>query len=142
MGFFDCSSAPKMVYGATSDDYIAFVKDYLLKVGGVSKNAVPVALREAHHDMHSRPVLKGGELYKEKHGWLDGEWWGDAQHGNPEEKLGYVEGYLSCEFGTATAHETHQYVNALNRHFAIEANEHDKIANVLQPILEREKTKS
>jgi hypothetical protein len=142
LGFFDCPSASKMVYGTSSDDYIAYVDKALAKVGHNSQNAVPAALRNAHQQMHSRPVLKGGEEYKEKHCWLDGEWWGDAKHGDPDDKLGYVEGFLACEFGSATVRQREQYVKVLNRHFAVEANEHDKIANILQPVLELEKQKS
>jgi hypothetical protein len=142
LGFFDCPSAPKMVYGASSDDYVTYVDKSIAEAGRDSRNAVPVALRQAHEKMHSRQVLKGGEEYKEKHGWLDGEWWGDAKRGDPDDKLGYVEGFLACEFGSATVRQREQYVKVLNRHFAVEANEHDKIANILQPVLELEKQKS
>jgi hypothetical protein len=142
LGFFDCPSPSKAVYNASSDDYIAYVNKALAEVGHNSQNAVPAVLRNAHQQMHSRPVLEGGEVYKEKHGWLDGEWWGDAKHGNPDEKAGYVEGFLACEFSSATVRQRQQYIDALNRHFVVEANEHHKIADILQPIIAREKEKS
>jgi len=142
-GFFDCPSAPKLAAGSTTaDDYIK----YLDKVTGISKQGhddiVPQALRRAHTKIVGRPTLKGGEVYKEKHGFLDGDWWGDKEGQMPDERLGYVEGYLACEFNRADLHHAALYVKLLNRHFALPANENDKIADALQPLIDLEKHKN
>jgi hypothetical protein len=139
LGYFDCPKAAKQVAGASSNDYIAYVYE---RLGHSGEAAVPPILNEAHLHMKARPVLKGGEDYPEKHGWLDGAWWGDTHSGDADEKRGYVEGYLQCEFGEATVSQTQRYVDLLNRHFSSASNEQHKIANVLQPILDREKQRS
>ncbi len=136
VGFYDCPHPYGTVQFATSDDYRRFLDIYLDRHPTTS---VPDALRRAHSPLHPGPRLRGGEEYPEAHGWLDGEWWGDASHGDPDDRIGYVEGYLACEYRTPQPIEVSRYVAALNRHFGNERNEHDKIANVLQPILDREK---
>jgi hypothetical protein len=137
LGYFDCPAAPKEVSGTTSEDYVAYVYKHL---GSSSTSSnVPSVLLQANLHLHPRPILKGGEEYPEKHGWLDGAWWGDATHGDSDEQAGYVEGYLACEFGHATTSQTRRIVDELNHHFGLEKNEHDKIADVLQPILDRKK---
>jgi hypothetical protein len=139
LGYFDCPKAPKTVSGISTNDTIAYVDKHL----GFSRDAsVPSVLDQAKLGMEARPILKGGEEYPEKHGWLDGAWWGDAKHGDLEDQRGYVEGYLQCEYGQATTSQTQAYVNALNLHFANPSNEHHKIANVLQPIIDSEKKRS
>ena len=141
LGFFDCSRAPAYVHGATSDDYLRFVDDQVTPASE-SHGLIPEILRKAERGIKARSVLKRGEEYSEKHGWLDGEWWGDATHGNPEEKIGYVECYLACESRRVDILHVHRYVDVLDLHFSSIRNEHDKIANILQAQLDREKTKS
>jgi hypothetical protein len=138
-GYLDCPKAAKQVSGASSNDYVAYVYEHL----GYSKHSsVPSVLAQAHLYIKTRPILRGGEEYPEHHGWLDGAWWGTASTGDPDEKRGYVEGYLQCGYGEVTASRTYRYVDALNQHFAKPSNEHHKIANVLQPIIDGEKKRS
>ncbi len=137
LGVGDCPKAGKLVYGLSSDDYIAFVDSRVAASANKSPDAVPKILRSARHTLAPKPILKGGEEYPEKHGWLDGEWWGDATHGDADEKVGYVEGYLSCEFGLVDKRATTSYVRLLNTHYSNPAKEHDKVANVLQPAIDR-----
>lgn len=137
LGYFDCPNAPKFVYGATSDDYISFVDKTILN-SDMSSEAVPKVLQGAHRNIHVKPIPKGGEEYPEKHGWLDGEWWGDTTHGDPDEHLGYVEGYSACGSGFVyDSAETRLLVAKLNHHFGDARNEHHKIANVLQSMIDR-----
>jgi hypothetical protein len=39
------------------------------------------------------PEQKGGEVWKEPHGYYDGQWWREAESA---ERLGFVEGYVAC----------------------------------------------
>jgi len=139
LGYFDCPKAAKQVFSASSDDYVAYVYEHL---GYSKESTVPSLLAQAHLHMKAHQVLRGGEEYPEKHSWLDGAWWGDAHHGDTDEKRGYVEGYLQCNYDEVTVTQTQNFVDALNRHFANPSSEHHKIANVLQPILDSEKKRS
>ena len=140
LGYFDCPKAPKEAYGATSDDYVKYVYKYL---GSSSKfDTVPPVLQQANFHIHPHPILSGGEEYPEKHGWLDGEWWGDETRGDVDDKTGYIEGYLACELGSANAPQTQRLVKELNLHFSSEKNQHDKIANVLEPMINRERRRN
>ena len=137
LGYFDCPRAPKTVRGASSGDYIAFVSG---KIASANKaRSIPTILDQAHRDMHPFAILRGGEEYPERHGWLDGEWWGDAEHGNRDEKAGYVEGYLACELGSTSRSHVQRLTAALNQHFKNPRREHDKIGDVLQPLLDHER---
>jgi len=141
LGFYDCPEAPEKIRGATSGDYIEFV-DRQVQHETRSNALIPDLLRAAHRGIRARPALKGGEVFQEEHGWLDGEWWGDATHGNSTEKIGYVEGYLACEARPVDMNHVRQCVDLLNTHFATAGSEHDKIAKVLQIQLDREMSKS
>ena len=136
LGFFDCSHPSSSVRFASSADYRKFLDNYLDRHPTAS---IPGALHKAPAAMHPAPPIPGGEEYRERHGWLDGEWWGDSNHGDADEKLGYAEGYLSCEYRTTQRTDVRQYVSQVNRYFSKENHQHQKIADVLQPILDRGK---
>lgn len=42
----------------------------------------------------TKTAQEGGEVYREKHGIFDGEYWRQA---SPEHRLGFIEGYLVCQ---------------------------------------------
>ena len=142
LGFSDCPTGPMLVSGLNTRDYITFIDSHTQGSAGLTRDAIPKAFRLATRSLASRPILRGGEEYPEKHGWLDGAWWGDSAHGDLDERRGYVEGYLQCDSGSITRSQTQRYVAAINLHFANSSNEHHKIANVLQPILDRKRGRS
>lgn len=131
LGYYDCPVGPTMVYGASSDDYIAYIESSEAKFG--TSSSVVGLLAAAHRHMSSHPVLDGGEKYRERHGWLDGEWWGDTTHGNAQEKQGYVEGYLACKSAKPTQASVSHLRSQIDKHFDHPA----KVANVLEPLLNR-----
>jgi hypothetical protein len=50
-------------------------------------------------------------------------------------QAGGCGGYLECSSVPVTAHAMRRYQTAINQHYACGSHSHDKIANVLQPLL-------
>ena len=87
-----------------------------------------------HHDGLRSLVKTLAEIPKNRKSlcpsFLDGEWWGSLAR-----RRGY-EGHLGAS-PPVTAHTVHRYQTAIDRHFASGRHDHDKIANVLLPLLKQ-----
>jgi len=129
-GYLDSPCIPPV--SASGMDYQLFLNDYLPKH---PTTTVPVAMHVAAVRMKPTPVLKGGEVWTDAHGFMDGGWWGDSTHGNPDEHRGYVEGYMNCRIGHVSADEVDRYVKSINHYYDSPKHEHTKIAYVLEPLL-------
>lgn len=137
-GYLDCRPWPKAAK-ASVDDYQNAVTKALGTGKGNDARDVAKAIQQAAATLKSRDI-RGGENYTERHGFLDGEWWGEDGRqpwpsGLADADRGYVEGYLECAAIPATARAVSRYQTAINRHYARGRHSHDKIANVLQPLL-------
>jgi hypothetical protein len=129
-GYLDSPCIPPI--SASGNDYIQFLNDYLPKHPTVS---VPAAMHVAATRMEPRKVVKGGDIWTEAHGFMDGDWWGDSHHGELDEKSGYVEAYLACKTGFASSHDVAKYVDAIDKYYDLPKHEHTKIAYVLEPLI-------
>jgi hypothetical protein len=136
-GYLDCRSSPK-AGKASIVDYQKAVTEALASGKTSDPDAVAKAIQHAAATLKPRDT-RGAENYTEPHGFLDGEWWGDFSGPRPSEVAsndkGYVEGYLVCSSVPVTAHAVRRYQTAINQHYASGRHTHDKIANVLQPLL-------
>lgn len=134
-GYLDRRQPPGAAKAST-DDYEKSVSEQLeaQRTGGA--HAVTIAIEKAGKTLKSRDV-RGGEIYRGPHGFLDGAWWGGFQ-GQPwparlaKGDKGYLEGYLECSTPPVYTQRVLRYQAALNRHFASGLHEQDKIADVVQ----------
>jgi len=89
-----------------------------------------------------RQPAPGGEQWKERHWYFDGDWW---RQGTPADRLGFVEGFLAClgagkkDVRATFSQSPAQYVALINRWYALNQETGDvdpkredaKIAGVL-----------
>lgn len=82
-----------------------------------------------------RPETKGGEVWREPHGYYNGQWWWQA---SDDTRIGYVKGYLWC-YGTMMAKPSARFskpagtYRSLMDHY-IESNpkaDSEKLAHIL-----------
>jgi hypothetical protein len=136
-GYLDCRQPPKAVK-ASIVDYQNAVTEALGTGKTSDPDAVTKAIEHAGTTLKSRDT-RGAENYTETHGFLDGEWWGDFNGPRPSgvasNDKGYVEGYLECSSAPVTLRAVRRYQTAISQHYASGRHSHDKIANVLQPLL-------
>jgi hypothetical protein len=85
--------------------------------------SVPVyeAIRIADRQPALRPPARGGEVWNERHGYWDGQWW---REGTPADRLGFVEGYLACYSRSQKPHGAFsrtppQYVRLVNQWYEL-----------------------
>ena len=87
--------------------------------------------------MADRPDDIHAERWPEKHGYLNGGWWGSTKIGDEDEKLGYVEGYAACASPRLSKERLRAASNAVDRFYDFPAHEKKPIAEVLKPFLLR-----
>ena len=99
-------------------------------------------LKEINRTGKPRLVPKGGEDWKESHGYYDGLWWRGA---SPPEQLGFVEGYLSCystEMPSASgmfSKSAPDYVRLMNSYMKGHAHsDEEKLADILSRFRDRQ----
>ena len=96
-GFEDCyvydAKGIHTATGWTAQQYVQAVSERYDRQPDQRKMLVSEVLKEINRTGKSRPVHKGGEEWKEKHGYYDGLWWRGA---SADGQLGFIEGYLSC----------------------------------------------
>lgn len=136
-GYWDCRQ-PSKAAKASIDDYQQAVSAALGTERNADPDAVTKAIEYAWTTLKSRDT-RGGEFYSGPHGYLDGEWWGEYTDSWPsnvaEMDRGYVEGYLECSSTPVTVQTVRRYQTAINQHYASGLHSHDKIADVLHPLL-------
>jgi len=109
-----------------------------------AKRSLPVfdAIRAVDLLPPLRKPAPGGEVWKDRHWYFDGQWW---RQGTPADRLGFVEGYLACyRAGVKNARSNFlepasQYVALINQWYGlneetgdvIPSRVHAKIAHVL-----------
>lgn len=135
-GYYDCLPNPalrKLPGWAISDE--SMVK----KVGAFYKRHKASRLDVAHVALriaaNTRPMPPppGGEVYKSRHGFLDGLWWKGAMWGD---QPGYVEGYLVCLGRPADNLAADKVVKAITAWYRQHPSREDRaIAYVLQDVL-------
>jgi hypothetical protein len=84
-----------------------------------SKRSTPVieVIRVTDLQRRAGKTLQGGEVWTERHGYWDGQWWREA---TATERLGFVEGYLACfaqtgkHAGGGFSKPTSEYVSEIN----------------------------
>jgi len=96
-GHEDCygsgAKGPRNTKGWTGRDYMNAVDAYYRSHSENANAAVGLVLETIDRTAKSRPLPKGGEIWKEPHGYYDGQFWREASE---NERLGYLEGYLLC----------------------------------------------
>ena len=137
-GYQDCRQ-PKNAAVGSIVDYQNYVTHYLEAHRASSGELVPIAIHTAEKNMTPRTPLKGGEIWPGPHGYLDGGWWGLPDRNSLFQQQGFVEGYLLCATGKVDVSSVRHYVNEVNRHYATKNTEHDAIAEVLKPLIAKQK---
>lgn len=136
-GYQDCRQPPKAAK-ASIVDYQKAVSGSLVTGKASDPDAVTKAIEQAWSTLSSRDS-RAGENYTERHGYLDGEWWGGFPGAWPpnlaDADRGYLEGYLECASAPVTGQAVRRYQKAINQHYASGRHDHDKIADVLQRLL-------
>jgi len=124
-GFTDCGKPDKS--GLNMAQYEDFISDHV----DSDANSVPTLILLAPKKVKALPQAPGGEVWPGRHGFNDGNLWGD----NQGEGRAWVEGYLACEHRPVDLTSVDRYVRLVIRHYA-DPNRHlDKLANVLEPLL-------
>jgi hypothetical protein len=139
-GYIDCRQ-PQRRSTASIVDYQNAVSATMDSQKTSDPNAVTKAVEHAWKTLKPQAVDKSAEVYAGPHGYLDGEWWGGFE-GRPrpshvaDADRGYLEGYLECSSPPVTLQDVRRYQTILNQHYVSGHHTHDKIANVLQPLLQ------
>jgi hypothetical protein len=137
-GYGDCRQSGKKPVVSIVDEQ-AFVSKTLNSRNSGAPDGVVAAIHLAWKTMRSQEIPKNAEVFSGPHGFLDGEWWGGFTGSWPpglaDADRGYLEGYLECASPPVTAQTVHRHQTAIDRHFASGRHDHDKIANVLLPLL-------
>jgi hypothetical protein len=77
---------------SAAEDQSSITRFYREDTSRLDRSALEVFL-DAADQPSQYPAQKGGEVWKEPHGYYDGQWWREAESA---ERLGFVEGYLAC----------------------------------------------
>ena len=139
-GYEDCyiydSKGKQTTTGWTSNDYVKAVTAYYTDHQDLAAIAVTVVLQNLDHTGKPRTVPKGGEHWKEAHGYYDGLWW---RQSSENEQLGYVQGYLACYRRLLVASPTtfskppNAYWSLMNAYITQNPKSDDeKLANILK----------
>jgi hypothetical protein len=128
-GYTDCG--PAIQSGLNMGQYEDFISQHVTS----NTNSVPTLIRLAPHKVTARPQLSGGEVWKERHGFNDGDLWGD----DIDEGRAWVEGYLACESRPVNQVSVDRYVRLIIRHYGNPKRHLDKLADVLEPLLPHKK---
>jgi len=82
------------------------------------------------------PQTKGGEVYRNRHGFLNGFWY---RTGSPSERFGFIEGYVAClrhyvTHPAASYSQAIEYYDArISEYIAAHSNTDDEaIADILR----------
>jgi hypothetical protein len=124
-GFTNCGKSVKS--GLNMAQYEDFISDHV----DSDVNSVPTLILLAPRKVKALPQTPGGEVWTERHGFNDGDLWGnDLNKGRA-----WVEGYLACEHRPVDLTSVDRYVRLIIRHYAYPNRHLDKLANVLEPLL-------
>jgi hypothetical protein len=131
-GYLDCRQIPNLPK-VSAKKY----QDFILSSTSTGAKTIPNDIELAIHRLRSDPTPKGAEIWSESHGWLDGAYWGSGpvQSAWSETQRGFVEGYLACAKPNITKSDVSYIVKKIDLHYLNEKKEHDKIADVLKPLL-------
>lgn len=124
-GFTDCGSA--IQYGLNMAQYEDFISNHVTD----KSNSVPKLILLAPHKVRALKQAVGGEVWTDKHGFNNGDLWGD----NFDEGRAWVEGYLACENRTVYLSSVDRYVRLILNHYKDPKRHVDKLADVLEPLL-------
>ncbi len=124
-GFTDCG--PAIQSGLSTAQYEEFITQHVTS----DPKSVPQLIRLAPHKVRSLPQTPGGEVWKERHGFLNGDLWGD----DVDEGRAWVEGYLACEHRPVVQSSVDRYVRQIIHYYAKTKRYSDKLADVLEPLL-------
>jgi hypothetical protein len=124
-GFTDCGKAVRS--GLNMAQYEDFVSENV----NSDPDSVPRLILFAPRRVKPLPQAPGGEVWKERHGFNDGDLWGD----NASDGRVWVEGYLACEHRPVDLTSVDKYVRLITRHYVNPARHLDKLADVLEPLL-------
>ena len=124
-GYTDCGPAVKS--GLNTQQYEDFVSDHVTD----KADSVPQLIRLAPQKVKPLPQAAGGEVYAGRHGFNDGDLWGD----HIDEGRTWVEGYLACKNRPVYPADVDRYVHLIIRHYENTKRYQDKLANILEPLL-------
>ncbi len=124
-GFTDCGKAIQS--GLNMAQYEDFISDHVSS----DPRSVPSLILLAPTKIKALPQVSGGEVWTDRHGFNDGDLWGNDER----EGRVWVEGYLACEHRPVDSAFVDRYVRLIIRHYANRKRHLDKLANVLEPLL-------
>jgi hypothetical protein len=124
-GFTDCGKPVKS--GLNMAQYEDFISDHV----NSEANSVPTLILLAPRKVKVLPQATGGEVWTGRHGFNDGDLWGN----DLGEGRAWVEGYLACEHRPVDLTSVDRYVRLIIRHYANPNRHSDKLASVLEPLL-------
>jgi hypothetical protein len=128
--------------GWTANHYVQAVEGFYREHSDQRATPVSSVLKQINRTGKPRPIPKGGEEWKERHGYYDGLWWRGS---SPSEQLGYIEGYLSCYSTEVTTSARRfskafpEYVKLLNTYMKEHLHsDEEKVANILGRFADRQ----
>jgi len=135
-GYLDCGQFPHRP-NVPAEKY----QEFIASRSSSGPRAIPTDIELATEKLKSMPVDKGAETWPEPHGWLDGAYWGGgpAQPAWMDTQRGFVEGFLACAKPDSTMADVAYLVRKIDQHYLDPKKEHDKIADVLRPLLLQKK---
>jgi len=129
-GFTDCGKAIQS--GLNTAQY----EDFISKRVDSSATSVPRLILLAPKQVKLLTKTPGGEVWTDKHGFNDGDLWGD----HVREGRTWVEAYLACEHRPAYPFQVDRYVRPLVRHYSNPSRHSDKLTDVLESLLPPKKS--
>jgi hypothetical protein len=124
-GFTDCGKA--LQSGLNTQQYESFVTAHITSTSDSAPYLIALALSK----VKALPQQSGGEVWKVKHGFNDGDLWGD----DAGEGRAWVEGYLACENRSVDLPSVDRYVHLMLKYYSNPKRHLDKLADVLEPLL-------
>jgi hypothetical protein len=143
-GYYDCYQydlRKGVKSDASYEEWQNAANEYYAQAASHLDSPVPLVLRRLFRTLKTKsPRPKGGEHWREPHGFFDGLWW---IGGTEKERIGFVEGYVWCRSkedkknrlkfsGTAE-----KYAGLLNQYFDDSRNEERKVAHALYRFRDR-----
>src|SRR5687768_9067542 len=97
VGFSDCyydTLRRKIRSKATTGEFQEALNQFYARQGDQISTTVPEFLERLFRTLRSNVQRQaGGEVWNERHGYLDGGYWNQS---SDKERLGFLEGYIQC----------------------------------------------
>jgi hypothetical protein len=118
IGYIDCyydTVRRRVRSKAITEEYQKALSEFYAAHPDKSSSTVPEVMAKLVQTLKTTVQRQpGGEVWNERHGYLDGQWWRESTE---RERIGFLEGYTSCY---------QQYVKTQRVRFSLTAEEYSE----------------